>query len=64
MEIVEQKFNNFKTFLKTVNGISATYIQIIELVTLEQFFNGLKQHYKDKPVNDLITEIASKASMI
>jgi hypothetical protein len=63
MEIVESKFTNFKEFLKTIEGISGTYIQIIEIVSLEQFLSGLKTHYCDKPTNELIKEIAIKANV-
>jgi hypothetical protein len=63
MDLVQEKFNNFKSFLKTIDGISAAYIQIIEMVSLDQFLSGLKQHYADKSVNELITEVANKANI-
>jgi hypothetical protein len=63
MEIMEEKFKNFKAFLKTIDNISATYLQIIEMVSLEQFLTGLKQQYSDKTANELITEVAKKSGV-
>lgn len=63
MEDVQLKFINFKAFLKMIPGISSTYIQIIDLVSLDQFLGGLKQHYNNKPVNELVNEVASKANI-
>ena len=63
MEVVEDKFKNFKVFLKTIDNISATYLQIIEMVSLEQFLTGLKQQYSDKTANELIIEVAKKANV-
>jgi hypothetical protein len=63
MDIIEKKFENFKVFLKTIDNISATYLQIIEVVSLDQFLTGLKQQYSDKTANELIQEVAKKSGV-
>jgi hypothetical protein len=63
MEIVQNKFENFKNFLKSIPGVSATYIQIIEMITLDQFLKGLKERYEGKSVEELIEEVSNKANI-
>lgn len=63
MDSVELRFINFKAFLKLIPNISSTYIQIIDLVSLDQFLGGLKQHYANKPVTELVSEVANKANI-
>jgi hypothetical protein len=35
MDFVKKKFDNFKAFLKTIDNISATYLQLIEIASLD-----------------------------
>jgi hypothetical protein len=63
MDIVEKKFENFKVFLKTIDNISAIYLQIIEMVSLDQFLTGLKQQYANKTANKLIQKVAKKSGV-
>jgi hypothetical protein len=63
MDIVQNKFENFKNFLKSIPGVSVTYIQIIEMVSLEQFLKGLKERYEGKSIEELIYEVSSKANI-
>jgi hypothetical protein len=63
MDIVKKKFDNFKAFLKTIDNISATYLQVIEMVLLDQFLIGLKHQYSDKTANELIQEVAKKSGV-
>jgi hypothetical protein len=49
--------------LRTIENISATYLQIIEMVSLNQFLTGLKQQYSDKTANELIQEVAKKSGV-
>jgi hypothetical protein len=33
------------------------------MISLDQFLNGLKQHYANRTTEELITEVANKASI-
>lgn len=62
MEIIEQRFLNFKSFLKTIPNISSIYLTIIDKCNLETFLVGLKQ-YQNKTIDDLINDICKKADI-
>lgn len=62
MELIEQRFLNFKSFLKTIDNISTIYLTIIEQCNLQTFLIGLKQ-YQNKTIDVLINDISNKADI-
>ena len=56
------KFNNFKNFCSSINGISATYVTAIQACSFELFIHGIKQkgHIEH---DQLIKEIIDKTGI-
>jgi hypothetical protein len=62
IDIAEEKFNNFKLFMKKIEGIDYKYIILLEQCNIETFFHGLKS-YSSYNVDEIVLKICDKAGI-
>lgn len=60
--IVDEKFKNFKLFMKEIQGIDYTYIMMFEQCDISTFLHGLVS-YKGLSVEEMVLKICLKADI-
>jgi hypothetical protein len=60
MEIVQQRFENFKQFISTIPGIDSMYIALLNQYSLPLFLQNFKQ-CENLTVDEIVTNLCTKA---
>jgi hypothetical protein len=60
--IVEEKFNNFKVFMKSIQDIDYKYIMLLDQCNIATFLHGLAT-YKGLTVDEIVLKVFEKADI-
>lgn len=59
---IEQKFNNFKEFMKSIEDISFKYTMLLDQCDMPTFLHGLTT-YKGDTIEQMVSKLCQKADI-